>query len=339
MSKKAFLNLLPTLLFVGLVLFMNDAAIASGAGGGGGGDGGGDSQTLGAVIKNVFTSSSLVPGLFAGFCYLCGLVLGFMAIMKLKAHAENPNNPEIWDPLKRFLAGGLFFSLPYLVSVVVETVSKDGETLSGSSYNTGGATSEGLDGKLVALMRDVWEPMQYLMLGFCYLAGIIFIIIGVSRLLKTEQEGPKGPTGFGTIMMFLTGGILLSINNILGAAVNSVFQSGAENNAALTYTEGLEGVAGNANAVIGAVMAFIAILGWISFIRGFFIMKDVAHGNGNASAMAGITHIIGGAVAVNLGGLVKAVQATLGIEKYGLTISAVDPAVIEAYMTTVTFIV
>jgi len=139
--------------------------------------------------------------------------------------------------------------------------------------------------------------------------------------------------------MFLTGGILLSINSILGAAVNSVFQTGAENSAALTYTEGLDGVAGNANAVIGAVMAFVAILGWISFIRGFFIMKDVAHGNGQASAMAGITHIIGGAVAVNLGGLINAVQNTLGITDYGLTISAVDPSTIEAYMTTVTFIV
>jgi len=319
------------------VVFYSEIAMA----GGGGADSGSanNSQTLGAVISNIVKSNSLVPGLFTGLSYLFGIVLGFMGIMKLKAHAENPNNPEIWDPLKRFAAGGMFFSLPYIAGVVQRTVSKDIDVLGGNSYNTRGATSEGLDGKLVALMQDIWEPMQFLIVGFCYLAGIILIMIGISRLLKTEQEGPKGPTGIGTIFMFLTGGVLLSINSILGAAVNSVFQSGAQNNAALTYTEGLEGVAGNANAVIGAIMAFVAIIGWISFIRGFFIMKDVAHGNGQASAMAGITHIIGGAIAVNLGGIIKAVQATLGITQYGLTIVSVDPALMEAYTTSVTFIV
>lgn len=329
-------------IIVAFCAFYSDIAMAQATAGGNIGDGtrgGGDGQTLGAVINNLVQSNATVPGLLTGLSYLFGLVLGFMGIMKLKAHAENPNNPEIWDPLKRFLAGGMFFSLPTIGRVVQETVSKDQDVLSGSAYNTAGATSEGLDGKLVDLMQDIWEPMQFLIVGFCYLAGIILIMIGISRLLKTEQEGPKGPTGIGTIFMFLTGGVLLSINSILGSAVNSVFQSGAENNAALTYTEGLEGVAGNANAVIGAVMAFVAIIGWISFIRGFFIMKDVAHGNGQASAMAGITHIIGGAIAVNLGGIINAVQTTLGITQYGLTISFVDPALIDAYATSVTFIV
>ncbi len=342
---KILYRILPVFIFLGIIFLLHEFAWAQpGAAGtqsGVAATGGttGNSQTLGAVIKNTFLSTSGVPGLLAGFSYLCGLVLGIWGILQLKKHVENPNQPEIWDPLKRFAAGGMFFVLPYMVSVVQNTVAKDGATLSGSSYNTGGATTDGLDGKLVALMRDVWEPMQLIMLGFCYLAGIVLIIIGISRLLKTEQEGPKGPTGFGTIMMFLTGGLLLSINKILGSAVNSVFATGAENQAALTYTKGLEGVAGNANAVIGAIMAFVAILGWISFIRGFFIMKDVAHGNGNASAMAGITHIIGGAVAVNLGGLIKAVQSTLGITQYGLTISSINPSLIEAYTTTVTFIV
>lgn len=328
---------LPILLCVSLVLFLGDFALAqTDADSGGSADGG---TTLGELIKNTFVSTSGVPGLLAGFSYLCGLFFGMWAIFKLKAHAENPNNPEIWDPLKKFLAGGCFFVLPYMVRVVQNTVSRDGSELTGSSYNTGGASSDGLDGKLVALMKDIWEPMQFIMLGFCYLAGIILLIIGISRLLKTEQDGPKGPTSMGTIATFLVAGILLSLNKILGAAVNSVFLGGATNNAALTYTEGLGDGVNHANAVIGAIMAFVAILGWISFIRGFFIMKDVAHGNGQASTMAGMTHIIGGAVAVNLGGIIKAVQATLGITEYGLTISSVDPSLMEAYLTTVTFMV
>lgn len=345
MSKKFLLKLLPVLLMIGFVLLLSDSVSAQPVQGGRGNiveEPGAraaafaaDGQTLGGVIRNVFASTSGVPDLFAAFSYLFGLILGIWGIFKLKAHVENPNQVEIWDPMKRFLAGGAFFALPFVLTVVQNTVNPEGDgNLEGSDFNTSGATTEGLDGKLVALVRDVWEPMQFLLLGFCYLAGIILIIIGVSRLLKSEQDGPKGPMGFGTIMMFLTGGVLLSINPILGAAVNSIFQTGAQNSAALTYTDGLGDGGAHANAVIGAIMAFVAIIGFISFIRGFFIMKDVANGNGQASVMAGLTHIIGGSLAVNLGGFIKAVQSTLGITEFGLTVSSVEP-----YLTSVTFLV
>ncbi len=345
MFKKFLLKLLPVLLMVGFVILFTDSAFAQdgalpgnsdGSPGAGGGRDtrGAAGQTLGSVIKNLFTSTAGVPDLFAAFSYLFGLILGIWGIFKLKAHVENPNQVEIWDPMKRFLAGGAFFALPFMLAVVQNSLNPEGEgNLEGSSFNTKDASGTGLDGKLVDLVRDIWEPMQFLMLGFCYLAGIIFIIIGISRLLKSEQEGSKGPLGFGTVMMFLVGGVLLSINPILGAAVNSLFQTGAENNAALTYTDGLGDGGKHANAVIGAIMAFVSIIGFISFIRGFFIMKDVANGNGQASVMAGITHILGGALAVNLGGFIKAVQSTLGITEFGLTISSAEP-----YLTSVAFL-
>ncbi|MCI5060371.1 MAG: hypothetical protein MRY79_04785 [Alphaproteobacteria bacterium] len=309
------------------------AANAAGAHGQGAAGGGGGS-TLGSVITNLMNSTEGFPSLFAGFCYLCGLVFGFLGIWKLRMHVENPNQTEIWDPLKRFLAGGAFFSLPYLRDVVIETMAKGTDDISGSDFNTGGASSTGLDAMLVALMRDVWDPLQMIFVVFGYIAGLILIIIGVSRLLKSEQEGARGPMGFGTIMTFIVAGALLSLNKMLGAASESLFQSGAMNHAALSYTKGMEGSVGHANAVIGAIMAFVAILGWISFIRGFFIMRGVAEGNQQASAMAGLTHIIGGAIAVNLGAFINAVQSTLGITDYGLTISSVEP-----YLTSVTFIV
>jgi hypothetical protein len=293
-------------------------------------------QTLGGLITNTFASTNEVPGLFTAASYLFGLVLGFLGILKLKNHVEQPSQVSIWDSIKRFLAGGAFFVLPYMAAVVQNTInggSQNQDIITGSDFNTGGASGDGLDAKLVALMRDIWEPMQFIMIGFCYLAGIILIMIGISRILKSEQEGARGPMGFGTIMTFLIAGVLLSLNTTLGAAVNSVFQSGAMNNAQLTYTAGMDGAAvGHANAVIGAIMAFVAIIGWISFIRGFFIMRGVAEGSSQASAMAGITHIIGGAVAVNLGGFLSAIQSTLGITQYGLTIGSVEP-----YLTTVTF--
>ena len=72
-------------------------------------------------------------------------------------------------------------------------------------------------------------------------------------------------------------------------------------------------------AMISTVLVFMTIIGYISFMRGFFIIKDVAEGSGQASLMAGVTHIFGGALAVNLGPLLNAVQSTLGLSSFGVT--------------------
>lgn len=289
------------------------------------------SGTLGALICNTFNSSHGIPAMLAGISYLFGLVLGFIGILKLREHVENPNQVQIWDSMKRFLAAGSFFVIPYIGRVVHDTIAADGENLTGNKYKSDGVSGDGLDAKLVALMKDVWEPMQYLMLGFSYLAGIILIMIGISRLMKSEQEGARGPMGIGTIMTFLVAGVLLSLNKTLGATVTSIFDSGAKNQALLTYA--VDGDAKkHAEAVIGAIFAFVALLGWVSFIRGFFIMRSVAEGNSQASAMAGMTHILGGAVAVNLGAFIQAVQNSLQITKYGVEISSLEP-----YLTTVAF--
>jgi hypothetical protein len=62
----------------------------------------------------------------------------------------------------------------------------------------------------------------------------------------------------------------------------------------------------------------MAVLGWISFIRGWFIIRDVAEGSQQASLMAGLTHLFGGALAINLGPVLNAAQTTLGLTAYGV---------------------
>jgi len=274
--------------------------------------------TLGGMICNVIKSSSTLPGLFTGLSYFMGLILGFMGIMKLKEHVEIPNQVQIWDPMKRFIAGGAFFALPMVFEVLYNTVAYGIDAFTGSDYNSGGASGGGLDAMMVALIGDIWKPMEGLFYGFCYLAAIILVMIGISRLLKTEQEGPRGPTGIGTIMTFLVAGALFSIDKIMGATQFSIFTDlGGRglNYAQLAYTSGMSAAeVGHAEAVIAAIMAFVAIIGWISFIRGFFIMRSVAEGSSQASMMAGMTHILGGALAVNLGAVLEAVQTTLGID-------------------------
>lgn len=279
--------------------------------------------TLGGVICNTIESSKDLPDLLSALSYLAGLILGIMGIFKLKEHVESPGQTPIWDPMKRFLAGGSFLALPSLMKAVITTLNGGGGEAYANTGFQGSSTGKGLDAMMVKLVGDIWEPMLAITLAFGYLAGIILVMIGISRFLKTEQEGPRGPTGIGTIMTFLVAGAMFSLHKMVGSLSSSLFDTNVvSTKGELVYKVGMSGTeTAHAEAVIAAVIAFVALLGWISIVRGFFIVRGVAEGNSQASIMAGMTHLLGGALAVNLGPLIKAVQVTLGITEYGITFS------------------
>jgi len=181
------------------------------------------------------------------------------------------------------------------------------------------AASGGLDTMMTMFVADIWEPLQILLSSFSYLAGLVLVVVGIGRLIKTAQDGPRGPASVGTIMTFVTAGVLFSLDNIMGAFSTSMFATNdVATYAILSDTTGDMAVDAHIEGVISAVLGFMALVGWISFIRGFFIMRDVAEGNGQASLMAATTHMFGGALAVNLGPLMNAVQSTLGLAPFGV---------------------
>jgi len=158
---------------------------------------------------------------------------------------------------------------------------------------------------------------------FAFCAGMVFTMIGISRLIKSAQDGHRGPGGLGTVMTFLTGGALMSYNQLM-IAVNTSFFSVATTQtfATLQYTDGMSATElASAHAVISAILRFVLIIGLFSFVRGIFIIRGAAEGNQQASIMAGLTHIIAGTLAVNVGSLLNVVQTTLGIGDYGIVFS------------------
>ncbi len=276
--------------------------------------------SLGDAILNTVVSSQDIPGLLTATAYLFGLVLGIWGISKAYQHVLNPSQVSIWEAIQRFGAGGACFALPMMLEVVYNTVSRDlvGAELTG--FNDPGTIGFGLDAMLTLFVGDILTPTVVMLTGFCYLAGVILVIVGIMRMLKRADEGVRGPGGIGTIFIFLVACALLSGNAILGAFSTSLF--GTPDIATfgeLQYTTGmtpeeLEHV----HTVIASVVAFMTIVGLISFIRGFFILKDYSNGDGQASLMSSFTHLFGGVLLVNLGPLLNAVQYTLGIDEFGL---------------------
>ena len=277
--------------------------------------------TLGGAICNTIFNTELAPGIITGFAYMAGLIAGFLGILKLRQHVESPSQVEIWDPIKRFVMGGAFFALPSVATAVKRTIEGAQGTVAADSTGFNGSSSGvGLDAMIVNLMQNIDAPAIWIIGWFGWIAGLIFVFIGISRLMQTEQQGPRGPTGIGTITTFLIAGCLFSLNSIVTFLNGTVFGTDQiATNGTLQYTDGLGDASAHVHAVISAIIMFSIIIGWVSIVRGLFIVRGVSEGNSQATMMAGITHLIGGILAVNLGSVIMAVQTTLGITQYGIT--------------------
>ncbi len=282
------------------------------------------SGTVGDVICNVVYASNDLPGFISAMAYMMGMIMAVTGLFKLKDHVINPGQTPLSDSMKRFVAGGALFMLPTITSATETLINGGSTTMSGMGTGVAGsaAASYGLDAMMVALIVDIYGPLSGLLGGFGYLAGLLFVVIGISRLLKTAQDGPSGPSGVGTIMTFVVAGVLFTLDDMMGAFSGSLF---GDNNIT-TYATLATPIDGGAIddhvlAVISSILLFMMLVGWISFIRGFFLLRDVAEGRGQASLMAAITHIFGGALAVNLGPLMNAVQSTFGLTSLGVQFS------------------
>lgn len=289
--------------------------------------------TVGDTICWAMVSASAFPVFLTAASYLLGLVLGVWGILKIRDHVIDPARVAVSEGVMRLIAGGCFFSLPFLTAIfksstvslgLLGTTAITTNTTFRSSVTAAScAGTNSLDEAMGCFMLDILGPSHVVLNFFCFVAGMIFIMIGISRLIKSSQEGPRGPGGMGTFGTFVIGGMLLSATTILRAFSSSLFTSPVTfTYASLQYTTGMSALETQAAYnVIAAVLQFMIVLGMLSFVRGMFILRDVAEGKQQASTMAGVTHLIGGALAVNLGPMLNAIQETLGITAFGVAFS------------------
>jgi hypothetical protein len=270
--------------------------------------------TLGAVLKSVGDSVAGFPTVLAGVAYLAGLYYVVVGIYKFKDHVDNPSQNPISSGIKRFLAGGMLFALPYMTQVVVDSFFNGSRASLGAAKQQA-AASAGVDKMIIDLVTDFTGPMMYVINAFCYISAIILLITGIVRLTKTAQEGPRGPTGLGTIMTFVVSGALFSFGGMMASFSQAIFGKSTVSTYAVIDPTIIGATAAQQVApVIDAVMIFIMIVGFIAFARGWFVLKAFADGGSQSASIAqALTFLFGGALAINLGELVNVLQTTVGV--------------------------
>jgi len=278
--------------------------------------------TLGGLILNVANQVNVIQ-LMAFLAYMAGFLFAAMGIYKLRQHVEfGPQKVELPEPLKYLFVGALFLTLPVVATAANMTFGDQGDVqdLGGYSFDNS-VTQSGLtlDGMMIAMMENSYAPVLYLFIFFAYAAGAALMVIAIHRFTKTEREGPRGPTGMGTIATFVLAGALFSLAPMTGMLVETLFgtRSSMLQVEFMALDGGAAGVA-NAQNVLTAVLMFLAVVGVLSILRGFFVLRGVAEGNQQMTMMSGISHVVAGAILVNFGQFLNIIQTTLGVDTYGV---------------------
>lgn len=179
-------------------------------------------------------------------------------------------------------------------------------------------------------VSSIIQPLTALALMISFIAGIFMIMQALMAMKKfgnmSTQQMQPGEIG-GPFMKFVVGAILIYLptstdilmNSIFGS-YNSIFGSGTVNyqangqgSALLTYMQGSGGgIGGQWAAMANTLVLYIQFLGLLSFIKGWFIIsKSAGHGAQPGNFGKGVTHIIGGIIAINFISVVNIIMNTV----------------------------
>lgn len=157
---------------------------------------------------------------------------------------------------------------------------------------------------------DASLALMDLVVGVCFVMGIIVTIIGLMKF-KESAEGrmklstPLGLVGVGCMMIIMPGMINMATETLsLGANTGkSILSEGRIENGAAAQMAG----------AIKGILLFVKLIGHIAFFRGLLILRDVSNGSQGASVGRALTHLLGGAAAINIDITASMLGATFGI--------------------------
>lgn len=274
------------------------------------------SDTINSAGDNI----ELLPKLVSVIAYILGASCVGIGLFKLRDYSNNPQQVKISDPLKYLFAGGLLVASPAFANVLINTfgfLGGDLRSTGGGAVAAPGGPATRLDEMIIAFMKDISGPLGNLISAFAYIAGAILTVVGLHRLTKSSQEGPRGPSGMGTMGTFVSAAVLLSSSQVLSALTITLFGTDEVFSYAEIFGFDSAAPAQNASNVITSILAFMMIVGVISFLRGVFVLRGFTDGNSQMTLMGGLSHIIAGVLAINLGPLINAIQETLGVNVLG----------------------
>ena len=86
---------------------------------------GNDGTNVGSMFNNMSGSASGFPVLFTYAAYILGIGLVIAGLLRFRAYVDDPSRAALKDALIRFGAGVGLILLPWVVTIILETLAAD----------------------------------------------------------------------------------------------------------------------------------------------------------------------------------------------------------------------
>lgn len=276
-------------------------------------------QTLGDIFCNVAANVGPFVNLFNWFAYAAGAYLIVQGVLHLKGYYENPNQHQLHKLIARFVGGAMLMLLPNVIGTLVQTIffaqGFGGGFIACLPGFTSGSINVPLDVMLANFVSNIRDPFIALVSIISITMGVFFVVRG---LVKASHYGtdPRAHSVTSILTNLIVGAILVSGGQILDMITASVFGFGGVltfNSLSWTAIDQL-GNTQHFKTAVEAALRFFQLIGLISFVRGFYIIKNAIEGQGQATIPQGLTHVVGGVLAINIFMFMRVMDYTFGTQ-------------------------
>lgn len=282
-----------------------------------------NAKTLGDIICNIQSGMNSYSTLISAICYIMGAFLGVRGVLYLNERfsSQQAGMSVTTKGIAHILGGGALLSAPTFTALLQASLfpttkgSPMGSACAGTAP-TAISAGASLDLVMNNLVKNISLPMFTILAGLSIAIGIFLIVRG---LLKAAKYGvdPRSDNVKSITTNLLIGAIMLSIGNVLPAVLKTLFDvsdpSNINNFSGISWSS-VAGAASTtaADNAVKAALAFVQIIGGIAFVRGWLMIKNAIEGTGQQTVPQGITHIIGGAMCINIPLMLKILDTTFG---------------------------
>jgi hypothetical protein len=151
--------------------------------------------------------------------------------------------------------------------------------------------------------------LMNLVVATAFVAGIVVSGVGILKLKEYGSE--PGRHKFGPVIWTIFVGVMLIATPGFINVTTETLSLGANTGTALLSRGGSgNGTPAGVAGAMAAVLLFVKLIGTIAFVRGIFMLKAVGQGSQQVSMGAALTHLFGGAAAININATAAILAAT-----------------------------
>jgi hypothetical protein len=278
-----------------------------------------DAATFGDVLCNAFENAKPFASVFESIAYVSGALSTLRGVHLLRLHADDPRNNKLGVPLI-YLAGAMvLLALPSFIVALENSFFVPAQGGGGSCQAGAVAAATGLENVLHNFISNFREPLLLVTSLTAILSGLFMIVRG---LIKASKYGTDPKThsihsiltnvGFGAFLMMIGSNLNMMLATVFGKGT-SMGNVGIDSKTVLAW-KAVDVLGGSEKfaLAIASALTFVQLIGAIAFVRGWLILKKVVEGGSNASLTQGLTHILGGVLAINIGGFLEIMDKTFG---------------------------